>query len=199
MHVLLKIIDKTLAEVVRMETKRFTTHPILQRVFTLTKQSNDQQLSTKLAVPLWHKTCQQQPSTGSDVTIINPIPQPSTYALSPQKKFDFPRAQKLLQLEINRRCGKISKTIRYDPKLSIELVRDLAQRLRRVIKSDYLRYKMIVLVSIVQAIPTQQTHQSLIIASRCLWNQDTDGAITVKSQLGYDMVAIATAFVVYTD
>jgi len=199
MHVLLKIIDKTLTEVVPMETKRFTTHPILQRVFTLTKQSNDQQLSTKLTVPVWHKTCQQQASTSSDVTIINPIPQPSTYALSPQKKFDFPRAQKLLQLEINRRCGKISKTIRYDPKLSIELVRDLAQRLRRVIKSDYLRYKMIVLVSIVQAIPTQQTHQSLIIASRCLWNQDTDGAITVKAQLGYDMVAIATAFVVYTD
>jgi hypothetical protein len=185
-----------------MEAKRLTTRPMLQRTFTVTKQLSEQQISSNLTVPLINKSCQRQSSTNSDGTIINQSPRSSTYALNPQKRFDFKRAQKLLQLELNRRCAKILKTIRYDPKLSIDLVRDLAQQLRRVIKPDYLnytRYKIVVLISIVQTSPNRQIHQSMTIASRCLWDKTTDGSITVQAKLGYDMLAVATAFAVYTD
>lgn len=185
-----------------METKPFITHSMLQRTSTLTKPLNEQQLSSNLTVPINTKIWHRQASQNSDATIVNPSPRLSTYALEPQRKFDFLRAQKHLQLELNRRCGKISKHIRYDPKLSTDLVRDLAQQLRRVIKPDYLnyiRYKIIVLISIVQTIPNRDIHQSMTIASRCLWNHNTDGSVTVQTKLGYDMIAIATAFAVYTD
>jgi len=185
-----------------METKSFTTRSMLQRAFTLTKQPNEQQLSSNLTVPIFNKSWQRQASTNSDATITIPTPRLPTYALFPQRKFDFLRAQKQLQLELNRRCGNISKNIRYDPKLSADLVRDLAQQLRRVIKPDYLncvRYKIIVLVSIVQTAPNRQIHQSIAIVSKYLWNRATDGSVTVQAKLGYDMLAIATAFAVDTD
>jgi len=177
-----------------METKSFRARAMFQRASELTKRSN-------LTVPLingWKR----QSSTNSDTSIINSTPQLTTYALVPQRKFDFLRAQKLLQLELNRCCGRISKNVQYDPKVSVNLVRDLAQQLRRVIRPDYLncvRYKIVILVSIVQITPNQQVHQSLTIVSRCLWNRDTDGSVTVQTKFGYDMLAIATAFAVYTD
>jgi hypothetical protein len=187
-----------------METKRFTTRAMLQRAFTLTKQpSEQQQISSSLTVPAWKTGWQRQASTNSDATINNQSQRSiSGYAVTPQRKFDFSRAQKALQLELNRRCGKLSKTIRYDPKLSIDFVRDLAQQLRQVIKPDYLnylRYKIVVLITIVQTAPNRQMHQSMTIASRCLWNRETDGSITVQAKLGYDMLVTATAFAVYTD
>jgi hypothetical protein len=185
-----------------METKSSTTRPIFQRASTITKQPSEQRISSNLTVPIHNKNWQRQASTNSDTSVILPIPRLPTYALTPQKKFDFLRAQKLLQLELNRRCGRISKNIHYDSKLSADLVRDLAIQLRRVIKPDYLhyvRYKIVVLISIVQTVPDRQTHQSMTIVSRCLWNRETDGSITVQSKLGYDMLAIATAFAVYTD
>lgn len=185
-----------------MEGKRLTTRSNLQRTFILTKQPSEQQLSSNLTVPLGNKGWQRQSSTNSDVTIVNQTPRLATYALNPQKKFDFLRAQKLLQLELNRRCATVSKNIRYDPKLSLDLAKDLAQQLRRVIKPDYLnynRYKIVILISIVQTAPNRQIHQAITIASRCLWDTNTDGSITVQARLGYDMLAVATAFVVYTD
>jgi hypothetical protein len=198
----MKNIDKTLVRIILMETKSFTTRSMLQRAFTLTKQRNEQQLSSNLTVPILNKGWQRQSSTNSDVTITIPSPRLSTYALFPQRKFDFLRAKKHLQLELNRRCGNISKNIRYDPKLSIDLVRDLAQQLRRVIKPDYLnyiRYKIVIIISIVQTAPNRQTHQSMTVVSRCLWDRNTDGSITVQAKLGYDMLVIGTAFAVYTD
>jgi hypothetical protein len=39
----------------------------------------------------------------------------------------------------------------------------------------------------------------MTLASRCLWDRNTDGSITVQAKLGYDMLVIATAFAVYTN
>ncbi|UJR23420.1 hypothetical protein I4U23_026426 [Adineta vaga] len=185
-----------------METKRITPRTLLQRVFTVTKQTTDQQVSTNLTIPILNKIWQRDISTNSEITSINPPLLQPTYALGPQKKFDFSRAQKLLQLELNRRCGRIPKSIRYEPKLSIDFVRDLAHQLRRILKPEYLntpRYKIIIVVSVVQTAPNRQIHQGMTIASRCLWDGDTDGSLTVKTNFGYNMMAIATAFVVYTE
>lgn len=186
-----------------METQTLSTRSMLQRAFTLTKQTNEQQLSTNLTVPSLNKAWPRQGSVNSDVTTsINPSPRSASFALAPQRKFDFLRAQKFLQLELNRRCGKIATNVRYDPKLCIDLVRDLAHQLRRIIKPDYLnyvRYKIIVIINIVQTKPNRQIHQAITMVSRCLWNHETDGSVTVQTKLGFDMLAVATAFAIYTD
>ncbi|CAF1443167.1 unnamed protein product [Adineta ricciae] len=186
-----------------MAAKRITPRTLLQRVFTVAKQTNDQQTSTNLTVPSYGRNWQREISTTySDVTSTVPILLMPTYALGPQKKFDFCRAQKILQLELNRRCNRVPKSIRYEPKLCVDLARDLAHQLRRVLKPEYLntpRYKIIVVVSIVQAAPNRQIHQEITIASRCLWDRDTDGSLTVRSNFGRDIIAVATAFIVYTE
>jgi hypothetical protein len=189
-----------------MEPKRLTTRAMLQRVVNLTKHANDLQSTTNLTVPFWNSSFHRQPSTNSDgglaAIALNQSPRLSTYALGPNRKFDFSRAQKVLQLELNRRCARISKTLHYDPKQCLDLVRDLSQQLRRVIKPDVvnnIRYRIIVLVTIVQTTPDRQIHQSMAMVSRCLWDRETDGSVTVQADVGYDMHVIATAYAVYTD
>ncbi len=56
-----------------------------------------------------------------------------------------------------------------------------------------------VLISIVKTTPNRQIHQSIAIVSKYLWNRATDGSVTVQEKLGYDILAIATAFAVDTD
>lgn len=167
------------------------------------KQSHEQQLSSNLTVPSVNKLWHRQASTNSDASVINASPRSSsTYALVPQKKFDFTRAQRFLQMELNRCCGRISKNVRYETKFITDFTRDLAQQLRRVIKPEhlnYVRYKIVLLISIVQTVPNRQNHQSIALTSRCLWNPDTDGSVTVQTKFGFDMFAIATAFAIYTD
>jgi hypothetical protein len=191
-----------------MEPQRLTTRTVIQRVVTLTKHTNELQALSTLSVPSvsgWNR----QGSTNSEIVQVigtngnSQSPRGGlTYALSPLRKFDFSRTQKALQLELNRRCSRISKTLRYEPKQCLDLVRDLSQQLRRTIKPDTLnniRYKIVVIVTIVQTKPNRQIHQSMSVVSRCLWDCETDGSITAQAKLGYDMLAIATAFAVYTD
>jgi hypothetical protein len=191
-----------------MEPKRLTTRAMLQRVVTLTKHAHELQSSTNLVVPLRNSNWHRQASTNSDIvqalggTVNNQSPPGPTYVLGPSRKFDFSRAQRVLQLELNRQCSRVSKLLQYDPKQCLDLVRDLSQQLRRVIKPDllnYIRYKIVVLVTIVQTAPDRQIHQAMAIASRCLWDRETDGSITAQAKLGYNMLAIATVFAVYTD
>lgn len=186
-----------------MEPKRLTTRAMLQRVVNLTKHAHELQSPTNLAVPFWSSGWLRQASTNSDTTQANQSPRNvATYALSPTRKFDFSRAQRVLQLELNRRCSRIPRLLHYDPKQSLDLARDLSQQLRRALKpetSNSNRYKVVVLVTIVQLAPDRQNHQSIALVSRCLWNRETDGSITAQAKLGYDMVAITTAFAVYTD
>ncbi|CAF0769719.1 unnamed protein product [Rotaria sordida] len=184
-----------------MDTKRLTPRHVFQGVLLFTPPLSEQKLlSSSLTVPSWNKNARS--STISDTVVINQSPRASTYSLGPTKKFDFSRAQKVLQSELTRHCAKVPRYVRYDSKLSNDLAYDLARQLRRVMKADnlnYTRYKIVVLISIVQMAPSRQIHQSMAIVSRCLWDRDTDGSITAQTKLGYDMVAVATAFAVYTD
>ncbi|CAF2316576.1 unnamed protein product [Rotaria sp. Silwood2] len=192
-----------------MESKRLAARSMLQRVVNLTKHAHDFQSSVNVPIPSWYNHSYRRGSVnfdqaqGLNPTDINQNPPTSRYILGPHRKFDFSRAQKLLQFEFNRQCAAAtSKLIRYDPKICLELAQDLSQQLRRLMKPDVLnstRYKIIVLVTIVQTVPNRQQHQSLAIVSRCLWNHETDGSITLQARLGYDMLAITTVFAVYTD
>lgn len=175
---------------------------MLQKVFIITKPTTDQTISSTLAVPLLNKAVQLPGNVVVEPNVAVQSPRSSAYGATAPVKFDFSRAQKLIQLELNRRCSKLSKNMRYDPKTSIDLARDVAQQLRRVIKPETLncaRYKIIVIGSVVQTKPNRQIHQSVNIVSRCLWDQDTDGSVTVQSKLGHDMFVTATLFAVYTD
>lgn len=187
-----------------MESKRLTARAMLQRAVALTRHAHELQSSSSLTAPPWHNNWLRLANTNSDTgqglgaqSSVAP-----TYALGPQRRFDILRAKKCLQSELNRRCARISTSLRYDPIFAVDLVQDLTQQLRRIMKSDILnniRYKIIVFVTIVQVTPNQQRQQSMAIASRALWNYETDGSVTVQARLGYDMVAIATAFAIYTD
>ena len=189
-----------------MDAKLSPVRAVLQRVFTFSKEreGTEHPAPSNLTVPLWntHWHSGSNPSVeGSVVAPLSPRSLPS-YALCPQRKFDFPRAQKLLNLELQRRCNKVGRAFRYEAKFSNDFARDLAQQLRRILKLDNLfgqRYKFIVLASVVQIAPNRQIHQTAMFASRCLWSRDTDGSVTVQAKLGYDMMATVTAFAVYTD
>ncbi|CAF3338597.1 unnamed protein product [Rotaria socialis] len=185
-----------------METKRLIARSILEKAWSIVKPPNDAPLSTNLALPLLSKHLIPPAIVNSEGTVASQSPRSLAYSLGPTKKYDFVRAQKLLESELNRRCARISKHAKYNSKLSSDISRDLVIQLRRILKLEYLnsvRYKIIIMISVVQTVPNRLTHQSMAIVSRCLWNQDTDGSITVQAKIGYDMVATATAFIVYTD
>ena len=183
-----------------MESKRLLTRPI---VSTQSKDSIEQQISANLSVPLWNNAWSTQANLISDVSVANQSPRPAaTYMLGPPRKYDFFRAQKLFQFELNRRCAAVSRDLHYDTKVSGDLGRELTQQLRRVIKSDYLhsaRYKIVVLVAIVQTAPSRQVHQWITVASRCLWSRETDGFITARANVGFDMMVSANAYALYAE
>lgn len=185
-----------------MDPKRSTAQAMLQRVMNLSKHAHNLQSTASLNVPSWNSSWYRQASTNSESGAANSVPMAPNYALGPQRRFDFNRAQKSLQSELSRRCSKIPRLTRYDSKHCLDLARDLCPQLRRALRSELSmnpRYKMIVLVTVVQITPDRQMQQSMSIVSRCLWNRETDGSITAETSFGYDMRAIATAFAVYTD
>lgn len=176
---------------------------MLQRFATISKDSIEQPTPTSLGVPLWNNAWQNPVTSVGDGPLASLSPRLlPTYSLGPVRKYEFSRAQKMLQSELSRRCKKIGPVTAYDPKLCSEAASDLAHRLRRVVKLDGLngvRYKFVVLVSVVQIAPNRQVHQSMAFVSRCLWNRETDGSMTAQAKIGSDMMAVATAFAVYTD
>lgn len=184
-----------------MEPKRLAARAILQKVVTLTKHAYDLQSASNLTVPTWNSNWYRQSSPHSEHNMSRSPPIP-TYLLGPPRKFDFCRAKRILQHELNRRCSRVSPTHRYNPKQALDFVREVSYQLRRTIRRDQLqntRYKLIVMVTIVQAAPDRQMHQSMIMTSRCLWDSQSDGSVTVQASLGYDMYVIAIAYAVYTE
>ena len=184
-----------------MDSKRIATREILQKVVTLTKHAYDLHSATNLTVPTWSNHLYRQSSPHSEAHFSH-SPTIPTYLLAPQRKFDFSRARRIFQHELNRRCSRVLPTHRYQPKQALDFVRELSYQLRRIIRRDQLqhnRYKLVVMATIVQTAPDRQMHQSMSIASRCLWDSQTDGSITVQAPLGYDMCVIAMAYAVYTE
>lgn len=192
-----------------MESKRLRTYSMLQRVVTLTRHAQDFRSSLSGAQGLsnhtgWHRqaSLNYDQISGLHSKPTNQNLPTYLYPLGPDRKYDFERAKRFLQMELNRRCALISKQVKYEPKQCLDFVQDLSQHLRRVLKSDILnciRYKIIVIVTILQTLPGGGRNQSIAIVSRCLWNHVTDGSISAEAPLGYDMLANATVFAVYTE
>ena len=83
--------------------------------------------------------------------------------------------------------------VKYEPNKSKELVQVLSDEIKSRVKSIiYKRYKIIVQMTIGQA------GQSILIASRSLWNTDIDNSCSVQFS-NNSIHAVATIYAVYYD
>ena len=185
-----------------METNSLPTGSMLEMVMGLARNQEDQ-LAANLAVPMLLRAWKGSTSTANEGSVHSQTSRSIANSLSTMSfKYDFNRGQKTLQTEINRRCNKIAKHIQYEPKLAADIARDLAHVSRRALKRDQLlslKCKVVVLATVLQLAPDRRFHQSTFLASRCLWDVETDGSITVQNSFGRDMIAVATAFILAAD
>ena len=116
----------------------------------------------------------------------------NTFRLTPSdsQKFNATRVQRL----VNDILENHLENVKYEPSRCKELVQVLSDEIKTRIKSIiYKRYKLIVNLTIGQNIGN-----SIIIASRSLWNCDTDNCCTAQFKNG-SLYAIATIYAAYYD
>ncbi|CAF1058715.1 unnamed protein product [Didymodactylos carnosus] len=181
-------------------TRRLTTNPTLQSSRRISRLFHDtsvdqQQLPQQLLTVPWRR---QQSYQQHDIVYNNHLTTPKvkqepTYSLTPEKnkKFDIFRVRKLINNELNF----VPHTIKYDSKIYLELIKDLTVQLKKSIRDvTYSRYKIVVIITGGQ----NNSNQTLIYASRCLWDKTTDGSLTVNYKVG-DIYLLITVYFVYTE
>ena len=116
----------------------------------------------------------------------------NTYRLGPsdKEKFNVSRVQRLVTDILFNHL----ENVKYDPArckdLSLQLSDEIKTRLKSIVHK---RYKLIVNLTI-----GQNLGNSVIVASRSLWNTDTDNGCTVQYK-NNSLYAIATIFAAYYD
>ena len=109
---------------------------------------------------------------------------------SDNQKFNGARVQRLVKDILENYLVNV----KYEPSRCKELVQQLSDEIKNRIKSViFKRYKLIVNLTIGPNIGN-----SIIIASRSLWNADTDNCCTVQFKNG-SLYAIATIYAAYYD
>lgn len=118
----------------------------------------------------------------------------NTYSLGPQNNQKFSRSKVGDVVEnILKNCLMDTK---YEPNKCKKLVQEVSEEIKRNVKSMvYMRYKIVVNLTIGQ---NRSNENSLIMASRALWNTDTDNECTVHFK-NESLYATATIFAVYFD
>ena len=117
----------------------------------------------------------------------------NTFSLGPQDNQKFSRSKVGEVVEnILKNCLKDTK---YEASKCKKLVQEISEEIKRNVKSMvYMRYKIVVNMSIGQ----NSCNESLIMASRALWNTETDNECTVQFK-NESLYATATIFAVYFD
>ena len=96
-----------------------------------------------------------------------------------------------VEKEMERIVSTAIKGVVYDPKRSGVLARSLSDTIKGKLKNMKLpRYKFVCMVTIVD-----KTEPSLVIGSRCLWNDTADNYVTVEIS-NPSLVAIATVYAI---
>ncbi|CAF0939788.1 unnamed protein product, partial [Brachionus calyciflorus] len=116
----------------------------------------------------------------------------NTYRLGPGEgqKFNVSKVQKL----VNDILSNHLENVKYEPNKCKDLVQLLSEEIKTRIKSIiFRRYKLIVNLTI-----GQNDGNSIIVASRSLWNADTDNGCTVQYK-NSTLFAVATIFATYYD
>ena len=115
-----------------------------------------------------------------------------TYRLSPVDGtlFNTTEVQEAVQHVLDK---KLAGTI-YDPTTSRELVCDLANEIRDLVKTLNLRrYKVVVYVQL-----GSKNGQHVLMASRCVWAEKTDNFASASFQNSH-LFAIATVYGLYQE
>lgn len=127
-------------------------------------------------------------------------PEPQTYRLEPSRPVNWSALKHEIEQDIHIRAH--SNRIQFNGSMTYAAqITSLGNLVRTKIKSHLSstsgsgddRYKIIVHLTV---FPT--TAAGLHVASRCLWNAQTDNSITVKMQ-GVDCNILIIAFLCYTD
>ena len=116
----------------------------------------------------------------------------NTFRLGPGEgqKFNVSKVQKLVTDILTNHL----ENVKYEPNKCKDLVQLLSEEIKSRIKAViFRRYKLIVNLTIGQNIGN-----SIVIASRSLWNADTDNGCTVQFK-NSTMFAVATIFATYYD
>lgn len=116
----------------------------------------------------------------------------NTFRLGPGEgqKFNVSKVQKL----VNDILISHLENVKYEPNKCKDIVQNLSEEIKSRIKSIiFRRYKLIVNITI-----GQNSGNSIIVASRSLWNADTDNGCTVQYK-NNSIFAIATIFATYFD
>lgn len=117
----------------------------------------------------------------------------NTYSLGPntQQRFSQSRVTEVVTQILND-CLKDTK---YESSKCKKLVKEISEEIKKNVKPIvYMRYKIVVSLAIGQNLP----NESMIMASRALWNTDTDNECTVNYR-NESLYAVATIFAVYFD
>lgn len=116
----------------------------------------------------------------------------NTFRLAPGEgqKFNVSKVQKL----VNEILSNHLENVKYEPNKCKDLVQFLSEEIKSRLKSVvFRRYKLIVNITI-----GQNNGSSIIVASRSLWNSDTDNGCTVQYN-NNSLFAIASIFATYFD
>ena len=116
----------------------------------------------------------------------------NTYSLGPNdnQKFNSAKVQKLVRDILNSSF----ENVKYEPNKCKDQVQLISDEIKTRIKSIvYKRYKIVVSLTI-----GQNTGNSIIIASRSLWNTETDNECTITYK-NSTLYAIASIFATYFD
>lgn len=116
----------------------------------------------------------------------------NTYRLSPNdnQKFNVSKVQRLVTEILNNHL----ENVKYEPNKCKEMVQLLSEEIKTRIKSIiFKRYKLIVNLTI-----GENCGNGIIIASRSLWNTETDNGCTVQFK-NSSLFAVATIFAAYYD
>ncbi|KAJ8039817.1 Tctex1 domain-containing protein 2 [Holothuria leucospilota] len=114
----------------------------------------------------------------------------NTYKLKPDPKISFRPSQVRMTVEDVLKMNM--HNFRYDPMTSVKLATDLSDAIiAKVKKLGFKRHKFVVLVSVgnIQG-------QGLNMASRCLWDENTDGHTTVEYK-NKELYVVVTVYAVY--
>ena len=106
---------------------------------------------------------------------------------TPLRKFVPAEVEK----EVERILSTALKGVVYDPKRSGVLAKSISESVRGKLKNmKFPRYKFVCMVTILD-----KTQPSLVIGSRCLWNESSDNYVTVEVS-NASLTAIATVYAV---
>ncbi|PAA68225.1 hypothetical protein BOX15_Mlig008023g1 [Macrostomum lignano] len=113
----------------------------------------------------------------------------NSYRLEPKAKFDVKAARDIVQELL---AEHLDDAAPYNPRTAVMLTKTLTDSIKNRLKGDmyFDRYRLIVYVTI-----SEKRDQSMVVSSRCIWNDRFDTSVTA-SHCGKTMACVATVFAV---